>query len=72
MAGEREVTSNNQEASKPIVIRDGDGMLELWPQTINGVQVYTTTEEKTAELRERFDRRVVPVEKRACRRKTSE
>lgn len=45
-------------ASKPdvIYIRDRGEPLPLYPCTINGVKVYAPSEEKTAELEERFAR----------------
>jgi hypothetical protein len=43
---------------KHIVIRDRGKTLELQPETIDRVEVYTTSEEKTRELEERRRRRV--------------
>jgi hypothetical protein len=55
---EREVA--NKEGT--IIIRDRGQPLELHRRIINGVEVYTPTEEKTKELKERFREMVPPPE----------
>jgi hypothetical protein len=51
-----------------ITIRDRGQPLELHRRTINGVEVYTPTDEKTQELKERFREMVPPPEPPSSKR----
>ena len=44
--------------TQAVIIKDRGEPLELHRELINGVEVYTTTEEKEAELKRRYDRLV--------------
>ena len=54
--------SQPDEAKKPIFVLDKGEPMPLYPKEINGVVVYTPSEEKTKELNERYRSLLPPQE----------